>query len=145
MFSMNRRDVVKLMAIGCVGCGGGDETPPDAAPPGFELCGGNVCVSLLEPVNAALLEVNGVRALNIPDKIIVVRTSATEFAVLSRVCTHNSCTVGYQAATMQLACPCHGSRFSLTGAVVKDPATRSLKTYASSFDDATQVLTIVLA
>lgn len=147
---MRRREVVKLgiMAIGCAGCGGGgDETPPDAfgTTSGFEVCGANICVNLMEPANAALLDVNGARAINVPDKIIIVRTSATAFSVLSRVCTHNNCTISYQPASMELVCPCHGSRFSIGGAVTRAPATRSLKSYTHTFDEATQVLTITIA
>ena len=112
---------------------------------GFEMCGADICVSLTDPANAALLNVNGARALNIPDKIIIVRTSETEFAVLSRVCTHNGCGVGYQPSTMSFNCPCHGSRFSIDGGVTNGPATRSLKKYVSTFDAGTQVLTIVVA
>jgi cytochrome b6-f complex iron-sulfur subunit len=124
MTGMNRREVVKLgvlgVAAGCVGWGGGgDDAPVDApmANGGFEMCGADNCVSLMDPANAALLVVNGVRAVNIPDKIIIVRKTETEFAVLSRVCTHNGCGVGYQSASMSFSCPCHGSRFSIDGAV----------------------------
>lgn len=147
-FAMNRREVVKLglVTVGCLGCGGSDSDPtPDAGAPGFEMCGSNICVNLMEPSNAALLEINGARALNVPDKLIIVRTSATEFAVLSRVCTHNGCGVGYQPAAMIFACPCHGSRFTLDGAVAEGPATRALTRYTSTFDAATQLLTIMLA
>lgn len=145
---MNRREVVKLglVTAGCLGCGGGgSDTTPDAGAPGFEMCGANICVNLAEPSNASLLDVNGVRALNVPDKIIIVRTSATEFAVLSRVCTHNGCGISYQPSAMQFACPCHGSRFTLDGSVTNGPATRSLERYTSTFDAATQLLTITLA
>ncbi|MDQ3340342.1 MAG: Rieske 2Fe-2S domain-containing protein [Myxococcota bacterium] len=148
---MRRREVVKLgiMAIGCVGCGGGggEETTPDApgTTSGFEVCGTNICVSLMEPVNAALRDVNGARPINVPDKIIIVRTSATTFSVLSRVCTHNNCGVSYQPSSMELACPCHGSRFALNGAVTREPATRALKSYTHTFDETTQVLTITIA
>ena len=147
---MRRREVVKLgiMALGCAGCGGGDEgTPPDApgTTSGFEMCGANVCVNLMEPANVALLDINGARSINIPDKIIIIRTSATAFSVLSRICTHNNCTISYQPASMALACPCHGSRFSIGGAVTTGPAIRALKSYASTFDEATQVLTITIA
>ena len=149
---MRRREVVKLgmLAIGCVGCGGGGdemEMPVDAAgtTSGFEMCGANICFNLMEPANAVLQNVNGARAANVPDKIVIVRQSATEFSVVSRICTHNGCQVAYQPSSMELVCPCHGSRFTATGAVTRAPATRNLKSYAHTFDEATQVLTITLA
>ena len=148
---MNRREVVKLavIGVGAIGCGGGggDDPTPDAIEgTGAEMCGTNLCVDLAHASNAALMNVNGTRTLTVPnDKLIVVRTSATEFAVLSRVCTHNGCSVGFSSATQRLNCPCHGSQFDLTGAVVRDPADRALRRYQNMFDATTQTLTIVLA
>ena len=149
-WAMRRREVVKLgmLALGCAGCGGaGEEMPVDAAgtTSGFEMCGTNICFNLMEAANAALLDVNGARAVNVPDKIVIVRRSATEFSVLSRICTHNGCTVAFQASTMEFVCPCHGSRFSITGAVTRSPATRNLEKYTSTFDESTQILTITPA
>lgn len=151
-WGMRRREVVKLgmLAIGCAGCGGGGdeiEMPIDApgTTAGFEVCGANICFNLMEPSNAALLNVNGARSANVPDKIVIVRRSATEFSVVSRICTHNGCQVSYVASSMELVCPCHGSRFTATGAVTREPATRNLKSYASTFDEVTQVLTVTIA
>lgn len=146
---MERREVLRgLGLVVLCGCGGGgDEPTPDTIPGnGFEMCGANLCVDLSHPSNAALLDVNGARAINAPngDKLIVVRQSATMFAVLARTCTHNGCGVGYNPALMVLVCPCHGSRFALDGTVTRDPAIRNLKSYASTFDEATQTLTITL-
>jgi cytochrome b6-f complex iron-sulfur subunit len=150
---MNRREVVKLGVLGlCGACGGGggDDPMVDAADPsaGIAMCGSDLCLDLTHPANAALANVDGARAVNAPnDKLIVVRTAATPaaFAVLSRVCTHNACGVAYDPALMQLRCPCHGSRFTLDGSVARGPATGSLKDFTSTFDEATQTLTIVLA
>lgn len=137
-----------LVAVGCLGCGGGGDPPVDALDlmAGFTMCGATqICVDLADPANAALANVGGARAINVPAKLVIVRTSATTFAVLSRVCTHNGCGVGYQPSSMEFACPCHGSRFAIDGAVVNGPATRALADYASTFDEATQTLTIALA
>ncbi len=150
--SCSRRELLAgtgaLAASLLVGCGGGDAEPmADAAitTGGNEMCGAGWCVDLAHPANAPLLEIEGQRALVVPgDKIIVVRTSATEFAVVSRVCTHNGCSVAYAPASDLLVCPCHGSRFMLTGAVEREPATRALRRYASTFDETTQILTITL-
>jgi Rieske Fe-S protein len=145
---MRRREVIKLgiVAVGCVGCGGGDEVPVDAMPPGgFTMCGAEICVDLADPSNAALADINGARALSIPDKIVVIRLTATTFAVLSRVCTHQGCQISYQPSSMILACGCHGSQFDTSGGVLRGPATRSLKRYTSTFDELTQTLTITIA
>jgi len=110
------------------------------------MCGANMCLDLNHPANAMLKNVDGARAINVPgDKIIIVRMANNVFAVLTRVCTHQGCNVTYNAPAMELRCPCHGSRFALSGDVTLGPAVGNLKRYANTFDEPTQTLTIVLA
>jgi cytochrome b6-f complex iron-sulfur subunit len=59
-------------------------------------------------------------------KIYVIRSTAGFFA-LSSVCTHLGCMTRYVPENAQLACPCHGSRFSLEGKVTAGPAPRPLR------------------
>jgi cytochrome b6-f complex iron-sulfur subunit len=59
-------------------------------------------------------------------KLYVVRTAAGFYA-LSSVCTHLGCMTRYVPESAQLACPCHGSRFSLDGRVAAGPAPRPLR------------------
>jgi Rieske Fe-S protein len=56
-------------------------------------------------------------------KIFVVRSKAGFYA-LSSTCTHLGCMTRYEAGA--IACPCHGSRFSLDGRVTGGPAPRPL-------------------
>jgi glycine/D-amino acid oxidase-like deaminating enzyme/nitrite reductase/ring-hydroxylating ferredoxin subunit len=51
---------------------------------------------------------------------------ATVHAVSPR-CTHLGCLVGWNAADRTWECPCHGSRFAATGALMQGPATRDLE------------------
>jgi|SRR5688572_13663825 len=134
-----------LLGLGCNG--GGDEPLPDAPDPlaGTTMCGANLCVLLGDMANASLLNVGGARVIVLPDKkLLVVRRATDDFVVLSAVCTHAGCTVAYAASINEVACPCHGSRYNLGGAVVEGPATVSLKRYNSTFDVAMQTVTIVL-
>ena len=62
-------------------------------------------------------------------KGFIYTKSATQVAVFSNVCTHQGCEVGYSSADKKFVCPCHGSQFSLTGAVVKGPAQLALEPY----------------
>lgn len=62
--------------------------------------------------------------------IIVIRSGESSYIALSKVCTHQGCTVTYNHANSQLPCPCHGSVFSSSGAVVNGPAESNLKTYS---------------
>ncbi len=48
------------------------------------------------------------------------------YAALDAVCTHQQCTVGWDATAREVACPCHGSRFAADGAAIAGPATLPL-------------------
>ena len=48
------------------------------------------------------------------------------FRAISAVCTHLGCITRYQPDDNCIACPCHGSRFSLDGEVMEGPAPRAL-------------------
>lgn len=148
---MNRREVLKVIGGAALcGCGGGDgsEPAPDALDGnGTMMCGPDLCVDLAHPSNAQLANVDGARPVNAgSERLIVIRTGATPpaFVVLTRVCTHQGCIVGWSASSKELVCPCHGSRFAADGSVTREPATRSLARYSSTFDEATQTLTIRL-
>jgi cytochrome b6-f complex iron-sulfur subunit len=77
---------------------------------------------------AADVPVGGAVIADGPDgaKYVVVQASADQFTGLSAICTHQRCTVA--VAGEQLNCPCHGSRYSLTGEVLRGPATAPLPT-----------------
>lgn len=72
---------------------------------------------------------------------LVSRPAQDAFVALTAVCTHEQCTVsGFQSA--RYVCPCHGSQYSTTGAVLQGPATRALQQFGTRF--ANNVLTITL-
>lgn len=56
--------------------------------------------------------------------VVLVRDGQGVYAV-SRVCTHLGCIV--QPSPAGFDCPCHGSRFSADGAVLKGPAPKPLQ------------------
>jgi Rieske Fe-S protein len=62
--------------------------------------------------------------------LAVTRLTAAEVVAVSRVCTHQGCTVALpDAPGATLDCPCHGSRFRVNGQVVNGPATRALSQF----------------
>jgi len=129
-----------------VGCPSGDPPPPDGLPPSASaVCGTNLCLDLNDPLNAALTMVDGALTVRAPkDTILIVRTSTGAAQAVSDICTHAACGVRYDRAGKALTCPCHGSRYTLTGAVLRGPATQPLKRYVTQLDESTNLLTIML-
>jgi Rieske Fe-S protein len=72
---------------------------------------------------------------------LVTRAAQSSFTALTATCTHEGCTVtGF--SNQAFVCPCHGSQFNATGAVVKGPASSPLRQFATQF--ANNVLTIAV-
>ncbi len=61
--------------------------------------------------------------------ILIFRTGESTYLALSKICTHQGCTVAYSHSDGNVLCPCHSSRFTTAGAVINGPATTSLKKY----------------
>lgn len=68
------------------------------------------------------------------NRIAVIRTTDTTAVALSAACTHQGCTVEIEQGTPPIYCPCHGSEFSLSGAVVHGPASSPLRAYVATVD-----------
>jgi len=60
-------------------------------------------------------------------KVAVHRTEDGELHAVSAACTHMGCLLEWNAAERSWDCPCHGSRFDVTGDVLDGPATRPLE------------------
>ena len=76
-------------------------------------------VSDVPPGDGKIVRVRG-------ERLAVYRDPAGQLHALSSVCTHLGCTVKFNRAEKTWDCPCHGSRFSIDGAVLDGPATRAL-------------------
>ena len=59
-------------------------------------------------------------------KLAVSRERDGSLHAVSAVCTHLGCIVSWNDAEHSWDCPCHGSRFAPTGAVLDGPATKPL-------------------
>lgn len=95
---------------------------------------GNTTVDLNSSQFASLKTVGGY-AYN--GNVVIIRSSDTTYTALSRICTHQGCTVSYDPSSKQMICPCHGARYSASGAVLQGPATRALTTYTTTVDGTT--------
>ncbi|HYG93916.1 MAG TPA: Rieske (2Fe-2S) protein [Nocardioides sp.] len=60
------------------------------------------------------------------EEVVVTQPTEGEFKAYSAICTHQGCVVGSVEGD-QIACPCHGSRFSIAdGSVTSPPAVAPL-------------------
>jgi cytochrome b6-f complex iron-sulfur subunit len=134
-----------LAALGILlpGCGGSPSGPSGmGAPPlpnvATSIAAGQFTLNIdaASPLNAvgsaALVNASG-------RTFLVARTAQDSFSALTATCTHEACTItGFQ--DQSYVCPCHGSRFTLSGTVVSGPAPRSLATFPTAFSNS--VLTV---
>jgi len=74
----------------------------------------------LKPGTGRVVEVDG-------SKIAAYRDENGDIHVLSPVCTHAKCIVGWNAEEKSWDCPCHGARYDIDGNVLTGPATMGLQ------------------
>jgi cytochrome b6-f complex iron-sulfur subunit len=79
-------------------------------------------------------EVNSVTAF-VRGRFYLARLQDGGFLALSSKCTHLGCTVPWVGKEMKFACPCHGSAYDITGAVINPPAPRPLDIYPISIEN----------
>ena len=68
--------------------------------------------------------------------LIVKEDKTLESYGLNAVCTHLGCVVPWSAANNKFMCPCHGSQYAPTGAVVRGPAPLPLALAHCDVDEA---------
>lgn len=89
-------------------------------------------------------ELTSIGSSKVNGSIIVVRTATgnvpASFVALSLICTHQQCTVNYDSSDNDFKCPCHGSEYSITGAVTQGPAPSALQKYTVTINN--DVLTV---
>ena len=123
------KSALAAAAVAVQGCGDGQIGPSEVS----AQVGGSIDVAGFPGLATigTLVDVGGSRA--------VIRTGAASFDAFSMVCTHEGCETSVQ--NNRFECPCHGSIFANTGAVIQGPATRPLDAIPVTFDAATDKLT----
>lgn len=76
----------------------------------------------LEPGTGAIVVAGG-------KKVAAYRDEEGRVHAVSARCTHQGCTVGWNASEKTWDCPCHGSRYDSGGKVIEGPAERDLAPY----------------
>jgi len=134
-FCVRTCQAVSLLTIGAVipGCGG-SSTSPSSAPALPSVAGTLVNRTLTITVDAAspLAAVGGAATVTASTgTYLVARTSQSACTTVTAVCTHEGCAVTGFANSLYV-CPCHGSEFSTTGAVVQGPAAAALQPFPTT-------------
>ena len=77
------------------------------------------------------LEIN--KGVTFRDGLIVVKKD-NKIQFLSAKCTHLGCNI-HSIENNELVCPCHGSRFTLSGKCIKGPAKEGLQIFEFDIDE----------
>jgi cytochrome b6-f complex iron-sulfur subunit len=72
--------------------------------------------------------------------LIIKEDGSLEDYGLNAVCTHLGCVVPWSAANNKFMCPCHGSQYAPTGAVVRGPAPLPLALAHRTVDDSGTII-----
>jgi cytochrome b6-f complex iron-sulfur subunit len=134
---MNRRDLIEKVLLGSTvlvvvpsllqSC-----TKPAADQgnnTGGIIPGTKINLDLSAPENSTLNTTGGSRVVQ---GVLVVNTGGGVYIAVASACTHAGCTVGYNAPAGNILCPCHGSAFTTTGAIVNGPAATPLQSFPVS-------------
>jgi cytochrome b6-f complex iron-sulfur subunit len=144
-FCVRTCQAMSLLTLGAVvpACGG-SSTAPSSAPALPSVAGTLVNRTLTINVDAAspLATVGGAATITVATgTYLVARTAQSGVTVVTAVCTHEVCAVsGF--ANSRYVCPCHGSEFSTSGAVVQGPAASPLRQFPATF--ANNVVTVTV-
>ena len=129
---LNRRGFLQALAAtaGVVllnGCGSEETAVPKDATVAAEAVGGEFKIP-----GAQELKPGQALAFTLPDQTpgLVFVTQSAQLQAISAKCTHAGCIVQWQNSA-ELHCPCHGSRFELSGKVLNGPATKPLPVFSA--------------
>lgn len=109
----------------------------DVSAPTLPSSGNTIDVKTLSSLNT----VGGVAFVSIGSvPLAIVRTGASSFVALSRICPHQGGTIQQSGSGFQ--CPVHGATFTQTGTWVGGQRTSSMHAYATTYDTTTGILTV---
>jgi cytochrome b6-f complex iron-sulfur subunit len=136
-----------LLAVGALaGCGGGPTAPsPVSNAQQLPSLSGTVNgrnVTLTVDGSSPVASVGGVASVQSSlGQFLIARVSSDAFIALTSMCTHDACTITGHSGS-DFVCPCHGSTFTNTGAVINGPATRALPQFPTTFDGTVLTVTV---
>lgn len=91
--------------------------------------------------NEKIIKINDLPfGINFLDQVIVYKTE-NNLEIYSSKCTHLGCKIN-SVANDEIVCPCHGSRYSLNGDVIKGPSTKPLVKLSYKLDQKNESIII---
>jgi cytochrome b6-f complex iron-sulfur subunit len=126
---MNRKEFLRFTALAAAGAALGGSgflescKKADTTPQGPTV---NFTLDLTQSANSALNSVGGYVYSN---GLVIARTNTSTFIAIASTCTHNGCTIQYNAQGVDFVCPCHGGTYNLNGEVIGGPPTIAVKNY----------------
>ena len=143
---MNRREFIQGVCLSGIGIVAGTsiinalgiETLKASPRPG--IFHGNREIPILLADTPELQTVGGAYHFEIEElekHILIARTAEDTFVAVDIKCTHKGCDVKYDEGkgTPMFVCPCHDSKFDMTGVPKSGPAKKPLGTYKTSLKD----------
>jgi cytochrome b6-f complex iron-sulfur subunit len=133
---MKRRDFINWVGLGCLAsslpvaiaaCSPEPSTSANAATKGWQKVG---TVAQLDKTGQLLVENSTIGA------VLVVGTSkaAKNLIAVNPTCTHQGCSIDWNAKQGKFVCPCHGAKFAPDGKAQEGPAKKPLKTYQAKIE-----------
>lgn len=93
----------------------------------------NLSKPILAPLQ--LKQVDGWREVDSSQTVYVTKSAQGKLEVLSSICPHMGCTVGWRESQHDFYCPCHGSIFKSDGKHVSGPSPRGLDPLPNKIED----------
>jgi Rieske Fe-S protein len=118
-----------------IGCGSQSMSPTQPSQPANQV---HAALPLVGQSVAASGTIGGNQV-----PLAITRLSDTSVVAVTRICTHMGCTVNLPTAPGgTLDCPCHGSRYQVTGQVVNGPAVMPLMSYPAAIQGNEVIVTL---
>jgi len=151
---VNRRKFLALAAAAgasaaLAGCGDGELSGVGMKISGNPMGTGTGSGPTGSPSSQITLKVADYPELGQPNVLVMVadtfiavkRSGLATFTAFSMSCTHQGCLTTLVNGN-RFDCPCHFSQFDVNGMVIRGPATDPLTEFPTSYDAATDILTI---
>jgi Rieske Fe-S protein len=97
---------------------------------------------ILTTGSSLLLHPDGKDSFGRPLSFLVVNSAKEGLLAFDGYCTHSACEVAWDAAADEVVCPCHLSRFDVSGRVLQAPAKDDLTPFAAKIQHENQLLSV---